>query len=99
MFAVVLGTNYGSRIAAVPAVLIEFFGLENLGATLGLFFTATGVAALLGPSAAALLVEFGGGYTNAILFALATGLLGFVLMVPLRERPIPVGCFGRDRNE
>ena len=31
VFAVILGTSYGSRIAAVPAVLIEFFGLENLG--------------------------------------------------------------------
>jgi hypothetical protein len=30
VFAVVLGLNYGSRIAAVPAVLIELFGLDNL---------------------------------------------------------------------
>jgi MFS family permease len=85
LFAVVLGTAYGSRIAAVPVVLIEFFGVEKLGSTLGIFFTATGVAALLGPSLAGLAVELSGGYQGGILFALATGLLGFAVIVPLRR--------------
>ncbi|HKS88917.1 MAG TPA: MFS transporter [Stellaceae bacterium] len=86
LFAVVLGTSYGSRIAAVPVVLIELFGLENLGSTLGIFFTATGVAALLGPALAGLAVELSGGYRGAILFALAAGLLGFALVAPLRGK-------------
>lgn len=85
LFAAVLGTSYGSRIAAVPSVLIEFFGLENLGSTLGIFFTATGVAALVGPSVAGLAMKLGGGYSPGILFALAAGLLAFAVIAPLRQ--------------
>jgi MFS family permease len=84
-FAVVLGMSYGSRIAAVPAVLIELFGTAHLGTMLGVFFTATGLAAVIGPSLAGLAVELGG-YTAAILFALAAGLLGFAAILPLRQR-------------
>jgi len=42
IFAVVLGIGYGSRISAVPGVLIEYFGLQNVGTLLGVFFTALG---------------------------------------------------------
>ena len=83
-FAVVLGINYGSRIAAVPAVLIECFGIDDLGTTLGIFFTGTGLAALLGPPLAGFAVDLGGGYHGAILFALASGVLAFVAIAPLR---------------
>ncbi|MGH7047391.1 MAG: MFS transporter [Stellaceae bacterium] len=86
LFAVVLGVAYGSRIAAVPAVLIEYFGVENLGTTLGVFFTATGLAALIGPPLAGIAAELGGAHRGAVLFALATGLLGFVAIAPLRAR-------------
>jgi MFS family permease len=85
VFAAVLGTSYGSRIAAVPAVLIELFGTANLGTMLGVFFTATGIAALLGPALAGLAVELSGGYGGAILFALAAGLLGFAVILPVRH--------------
>jgi MFS family permease len=86
VFAVVLGMSYGSRIAAVPSVLIELFGLENLATTLGIFFTATGVAALLGPMLAGFAVTLSGGYGGAIGFALTAGLLGFAAIAPLRPR-------------
>ena len=91
MFAVVLGANYGSRIAAVPAVLIELFGVDNLSTMLGVFFTATGLAASLGPMLAGMAVEWSGGYTAGILFALATGLLGFVAILPVGSKPVG-GC-------
>jgi MFS family permease len=83
VFGIVLGVNHGSRIAAVPAVLIELFGMGGLGTTLGVFFTATGVAALLGPTLAGVAVELSGGYRGGILFALATGLLGFAVIIPV----------------
>ncbi|HEX5319026.1 MAG TPA: MFS transporter [Stellaceae bacterium] len=94
VFAVVLGAGYGSRIAAVPAVLIEFFGLDNLGTTLGAFFTATGLAALVGPPLAGIAVDLGSSYDGGILFALATGLLGFAAIAALRSEP-----FGRHRSD
>ena len=94
VFAVVLGAGYGSRIAAVPAVLIEFFGLDNLGTTLGAFFTATGLAALVGPPLAGIAVDLSSSYDGGILFALATGLLGFAAIAALRSEP-----FGRHRSD
>jgi OFA family oxalate/formate antiporter-like MFS transporter len=94
VFAVVLGVNYGSRIAAVPAVLIELFGVDNLGTTLGAFFTAMGIAALFGPTLAGLAVDLSGGYRGGVLFALTVGTLGFLAIVPLQTK-----SFGPDRND
>lgn len=94
MFAITLGANYGSRIAAVPAVLIELFGADGLGTSLGVFFTATGLAALLGPTLAGETIKLSGGYAGGILFALATGLLGYAVIFPVRSR-----SFGRHRND
>src|SRR5205814_1629696 len=74
-FAVVLGIGYGSRISAVPGVLIEYFGLQNVGTLLGVFFTASGLSALLGPLLAGLAVDLTASYSGGIIFALATGLL------------------------
>jgi predicted MFS family arabinose efflux permease len=83
-FAVILGLAYGVRIALMPGVLIEFFGTQNLGAVLGIFFTATGVAAAVGPPLAGLIVDQMADPWWGIAFALAMGLLGFAVVVPLR---------------
>lgn len=85
VFAAVLGTSYGSRIAALPAVLIQFFGTAHLGTMLGVFLTAGGLAGLIGPTLAGLAVDMGGGYSGAIVLALAMGLLGFAVIAPLRD--------------
>ena len=82
-FAVTLGIGYGLRIALMPAVLIEYFGLSNLGAVLGAFFTASGLSALFGPIVAAAIVDITGGFTGGILFALTMGVLGFLVLLPL----------------
>ena len=91
IFAVVLGLGYGSRIAAVPAVLIECFGLRNAGAVLGMFFTGSGLSALFGPWLAGLAVDVTVGYRGSIVFALAMGLLGFIVIAPLRIPQPPPG--------
>ncbi|MBC4018665.1 MFS transporter [Siccirubricoccus deserti] len=83
-FAVTLGLGYGLRIALMPAVLIGLFGVRNLGALLGAFFTASGIAAALGPPLAGLVVDATGGHGWGIGFALAVGTLGFLAIVPLR---------------
>jgi MFS family permease len=84
IFAVVLGLGYGSRIAAVPAVMIECFGLRSAGAVLGMFFTGSGLSALFGPWLAGLAVDLTADYRGGIVFALAIGLLGFIVIAPLR---------------
>jgi MFS family permease len=84
-FAVVLGLAYGVRIALMPGVLIEAFGTKDLGAMFGIFFTATGVAAAIGPPLAGAIVDQAGDPRWAVVFALAMGLLGFAAVVPLRS--------------
>lgn len=84
VFAAVLGLGYGVRIALMPVILIELFGLQSLGAVLGVFFTATGVSALVGPPLAGFIVDNTGSYRWAAALALAMGLLGFAAILRLR---------------
>ena len=84
VFAAVLGLGYGIRIALMPVILIELFGLQSLGAVLGVFFTATGISALLGPPLAGFIVDYSGSYRWAAAFALAMGLLGFAAVLRLK---------------
>lgn len=86
VFAVILGVGYGARISLMPGVLIEFFGMQNLGGVLGTFFTASGFSAALGPLLTGLIVDYTGRYQWGIAFALVMGLLGFAAIAPLRHR-------------
>jgi MFS family permease len=83
-FVAVLGLGYGIRISLMPVVLIEVFGLENLGAVFGIFFTASAVSALVGPLLAGLIIDITGSYFWGIAFALALGTVGFAVVVPLK---------------
>jgi MFS family permease len=87
LFAMILGLGYGVRIALVPGMLIALFGLRNLGTMLGVFFTATGVASVLGPIAAGVIVDLSGGYEWGIVFALAMAGIGFLAILPVRIGP------------
>lgn len=84
VFAATLGLGYGLRIALMPAVLIDLFGVRNLGAILGVFFTASGASAILGPPLAGFIVDATGSPRWAIVYALATGTLGFAAVALLR---------------
>lgn len=88
IFAASLGLGYGIRIALMPAVLIEYFGLVNLGALLGTFFTASGIAAFVGPLAAAAIMDQTGDFTWSIGFAAGLGALGFLALLPLKPAPL-----------
>lgn len=85
-FSAVLGLGYGVRIALMPGVLIELFGLQNSGAILGVFFTAGGVSAVLGPMIAGFIVDHTESYRWAIAFALAMGAGGVAAIVPLKRQ-------------
>lgn len=83
-FAATLGLGYGVRIALTPVVLIEFFGVGNLGAMLGVFFTASAISAICGPLVAGLIIDQTGSYQWGVAFALVMGALGFIAVAPLR---------------
>jgi MFS family permease len=94
-FAVVLGFGYRLRIALMPVVLIGLFEVHNLGATLGAFFTASGVAAAPGPALVRLVVDVTGYHGWGITFAFAAGAFGFLAVAPLRldrASPAATGC-------
>ena len=85
VFSMLLGLGYGVRIALMPEVLIVYFGVANLGALLGLFFTSSGIAAVLGPLVAALILDHIGHVSWGIAFALLMGWAGFIALLPLRS--------------
>jgi len=91
-FAATLGFGYGVRIALTPVVLIEFFGLESLGAVLGVFFTASSISALCGPLVAGLIIDQTGSYQSGVAFALVMGIMGFIAVAPLRHSTLSA-CF------
>jgi MFS family permease len=97
VFAILLGLGYGIRISLMPAVLIEFFGLPNLGAILGIFFTASGISASLGPLLAGWIVDATDSYRWGIVFALATATLGLLAILPLRVEDAREGRRDRPR--
>ena len=93
-FAVTLGLGYGLRFAPMPAVLIEQFRVQHPGAILGIFFMASGVAAVLGPPLPGPVLDVTGGHAWGIGFALAIGVLGFLAVAPLRLACEELACKG-----
>ena len=78
--------QYGqvSRIDTVPVASRTSGAGAVLGAVLGACVTASGIAAAIGPPLAGAIVDRTGDHHWAIAFAFATGLLGFVAILPLR---------------
>src|SRR6185503_3583421 len=72
-------------------VLIEFFGIGNLGAVLGVFFTASSISALCGPLVAGLIIDQTGSYQSGVAFALVMGVTGFIVVAPLRHSTLSAG--------
>ncbi|MCB1547243.1 MAG: hypothetical protein KDJ41_05315 [Hyphomicrobiaceae bacterium] len=84
VFAGLLGIAYGVWIALVALVLIELLGARHLGGLLGTFFTATGIAGLVAPTAASLAIAHWGADTAGIAVAIVLGAPTFALVLPLK---------------
>jgi MFS family permease len=82
-FALVMGTAYGGLVALSPAVVAELFGVTGLGAMLGALFTSSAISSLAGPPLVGLLIDWTGNAIWPPLFAGATGVLAFVVLMPL----------------
>ena len=79
-FAAMLGVGYGGFVALAPAVIAARFGIANLGALLGVLYTAAGVGSALGPPVAGAVID-GAGYSPAIAASLAIGLASFITVM------------------
>ena len=77
-FAIVLGVGYGGYVALAPAVVAARFGVERLGALLGVLYTSAAVGSAVGPPAAGAVID-AGGYAPAIAASLAIGLAAYAV--------------------
>jgi len=83
LFAITMGAAYGGMIALSPAVVAELFGVRGLGAMLGALYTGSSISALSGPPLAGFIIDRTGNYLWAAILGGATGIIGFLILVPL----------------
>jgi len=72
-----MGISYGGVASLTPAVAIQIFGLENIGELLGFLLMSYGVAAVVGPPIAGILVDRSGNYRDIIYVQSSTTLCEF----------------------
>jgi MFS family permease len=58
VFSLIMGIGYGGIAGMAPAVTASLFGVQGLGQLLGVLFTALGLACLVGPPVAGLVIEY-----------------------------------------
>ncbi len=91
VYALVSGVCYGGIIALSPAVVAKLFGVVGMGAVLGAIYTANGVGGLIGPPTIGRVID-SSGHTAAQWVALASGLIGTALLVPLQSNDTSNGA-------
>lgn len=84
-FALVMGVGYGGIAAMSPAVTANIFGTEGLGELLGILFTSFGVACLVGPPLAGVLVDRSGDFKWPVFLAAGAAVLALAIVIPLRK--------------
>ena len=98
LFAIVLGVGYGGYVALAPAVVAERFGVERLGALLGVLYTSAGIGTAVGAPAAGAIIDAGGLHAGDRGLArdrprVVRGRRGAVAIALYQERP-PFGPSG-----
>jgi len=84
-FGLVMGVGYGGLAAMAPAVAANIFGIEGLGELLGILFTGFGVACVVGPPLAGMLVDRTHDYKWPVFVAAVAAALALAVVIPLRR--------------
>jgi MFS family permease len=84
VFTVLLGIGYGGFVALGPPLVAEVFGVQGLGALLGVLYTSAAVGSAIGPPLAGLLIGDGDGYRTTVLCSLAVAALAAALVQRVR---------------
>jgi MFS transporter, OFA family, oxalate/formate antiporter len=79
--------GYGLLSGSYAAAMVHYYGPAMFGRMTGRFYTAWGVAGILGPWVAGLVFDKTGGYTLAIVLAAAAMAGGFALSLALPYTP------------
>ncbi len=99
IFTVLMGAAYGGLVALSPAVVAELFGVIGLGAMLGALFTSSAISSLAGPPLVGFLMDYSGSAIWPPLFAGASGVLAFIVLMPLgRAKNSARGIHGPERS-
>jgi len=94
--AAATGLCYGTVFTLMPAALVDYYGVRNLGVNYGLLFTAFGMAGVVGPYAAGKIHDANHSYNLAynvsgtLLLVAAALAIGLALRAPKREEPAPL---------
>ncbi len=83
LFGVVMGVGYGGIAAMAPAVAAAIFGIAGLGELLGILFTGFGLACIVGPPLAGVLVDHTHDYKWTVFIASAAAVLALLFVIPL----------------
>lgn len=65
----IAGLGYGALLSLFPSVTADYYGVKNFGGNYGVLYTAWGLAGILGPIVAGMLVDMTGAYQLAYGFA------------------------------
>lgn len=84
-FALLLGLGYGGFVALGPPLVAEVFGVQGLGALLGVLYTSAAIGSAVGPPLAGLLIGDGSGYRTAVLASLAFASVAALLVTRVRS--------------
>jgi MFS family permease len=84
-FSLAMGVGYGGIAAMAPAVAAKVFGIEGLGELLGVLFTSFGVACLVCPPLAGVLVDYTHDYEWPVFVAAGAALFALLVVIPLRK--------------
>ena len=84
-FCIVMGVGYGGIAAMAPAVAASVFGIAGLGELLGILFTGFGIACVVGPPLAGVLVDRTGNHMWSAIVAAGAAVLGLIAVIPVRK--------------
>ena len=80
LFAVLLGVGYGGFVALGPPLVADLFGVQGLGALLGVLYTSAAVGSAVGPPLAGVLIGDGSGYRTTVIATLVVAALAATLV-------------------
>jgi MFS family permease len=85
LFGLVMGVGYGGIAAMAPAVAAAIFGVMGLGELLGILFTGFGLACIIGPPLAGVLVDYTHDYKWPVFVAAGAAILALFSAIPLKR--------------
>jgi predicted MFS family arabinose efflux permease len=83
LFGIVMGVGYGGIAAMAPPVAAAIFGVAALGELLGIMFTGFGLACIVGPPLAGVLVDYTHDFRWPVFVAAGAAVLALLVVIPL----------------